>query len=210
MEIGTSTGPWGQAPLDWPQLADGEHVAWRGKPVRSRYTTKDAKLTLSGIPVAVFMTFWMALALRIPKKGSPDDLFAWIFPLFGLLFVLQALYMLVGHYLKNWLEWQNVAYAVTNKRVVARRGLWQVSESSRLHSDIPMELKIRGDGTVGDIVFESPQHRKAADIGFFQRMEGGFFAKSPGQFGLFAIEQPQEVYRILISQASAARQSAKC
>jgi hypothetical protein len=121
-----------QARINWPAVYAGENVVWRGKPVRSKYATKDAKLTLGGIPVAVFMIFWMSMALRIPKK---DGAVAWLFPAFGLLFVLQALYLLVGHYLRNWLEWANIEYAVTNRRTVIRRGLWRVSEMSRPHSD---------------------------------------------------------------------------
>jgi hypothetical protein len=69
---------------------------------------KDAKLTLTGIPVAAFIAFWMSTALRIPKDGSPGGVIAWIFPAFGMIFVVQALYLLVGHYLRNWLEWKNV------------------------------------------------------------------------------------------------------
>ncbi|MGA8761255.1 MAG: hypothetical protein WB562_00040, partial [Candidatus Sulfotelmatobacter sp.] len=117
-----------QARMNWPALYAGESVAWRGKPVRSKYAVKDMKLTFAGIPVAIFMTFWMGMALRIPKKGGPEGVVAWLFPAFGMLFVLQALYLLVGHYLRNWLEWENVEYAVTSRRTVIRRGIWRVSE----------------------------------------------------------------------------------
>jgi hypothetical protein len=90
-----------QAQINWPALYPSESVVWRGKPLRSKYITKDAKMTLAGIPVGVFITFWMSMALKIPKNAG---LFAWLFPAFGMLFVLQALYLLVGHYFRNWLE----------------------------------------------------------------------------------------------------------
>jgi hypothetical protein len=144
-----------QAKMNWPALYRGEDVVWRGKPLRTRYTMKDAKLTLTGIPVAVFMAFWMSMVLRIPKKGGPEDLAAWLFPAFGMIFVLQALYLLVGHYLRNWLEWKNVEYAITNRRTVIRKGLWQTSELSRTHSDSPIEVRASKDDAVGDIIFQA-------------------------------------------------------
>ncbi len=106
--------------MNWPALYAGEDVVWRGKPLRSKYTMKDAKLTLTGIPVAVFIAFWMSMALRIPKEGSPGGVIAWLFPAFGMIFVLQALYLLAGHYLRNWLEWKYVEYAITGGRSFGR------------------------------------------------------------------------------------------
>lgn len=76
-----------QVQMNWPALYAGEDVVWRGKPVRSKYTMKDAKLTLTGVPVAVFIAFWMSMALKIPKKGSPAGV-EWLFPAFGMIFVL--------------------------------------------------------------------------------------------------------------------------
>ena len=115
-----------QAQMNWPALSTGESVAWRGKPVRLKYIMKDRKLTLTGIPVAVFITFWMSMALRIPRKGGSENIMAWLFPAFGMIFVLQALYLLGGHYVRNWVEWNNVEYAVTNRRTVIRRGVWRI------------------------------------------------------------------------------------
>ena len=72
-----------QALINWPALYPGESVVWRGKPIRSKYTTKDAKMTLAGVPVGIFITFWMSMALKIPKNAG---LMAWLFPAFGILF----------------------------------------------------------------------------------------------------------------------------
>ena len=138
--------------MNWPAVYAGENVVWRGRPLRPKYTTKDAKLTLGGIPVAVFITFWMSMAVRIPRKAG---LVAWLFPAFGMIFVLQALYLLVGHYVRNWLEWRNIEYAVTSRRTIIRRGIWRVSEMSRPHSDAPIEVRASGDGAVGHVIFRS-------------------------------------------------------
>lgn len=188
-----------QARINWPAVYAGENVVWRGKPLRSKYTTKDAKLTLGGIPVGVFMAFWMSMALRIPKK---DGLVARLFPAFGMLFVLQALYLLVGHYLRNWLEWNNIEYAITNRRTIIRRGLWRVSEVSRLHSDSPIEVRSSADGGVGSVIF---QGIKPSINRFSQQISSMFNPElRTGEFGLYTLENPGNVYRTILSQTSAA------
>jgi hypothetical protein len=190
-----------QVALNWPFLSPGETVVWRGKPVRSKYTRKDAKQTLAGIPVAVFITFWMWMAIRIPRKGGSEGVMAWFFPAFGMLFVFQALYLVLGHYYRNWLEWQNVEYAVTNRRTVVRRGLWRIREVSRPHSDAPIEVKSHDEGRVGDIIFESTL--KPNVRGFGQQIQAMFNPElRTGEFGLYAIENPGDVYRMILSQAN--------
>jgi hypothetical protein len=191
-----------QAQINWPVLSAGENVVWRGKPVRSQYMMKDRKLTLTAIPLGVFITFWMSMALRIPKKGGPENIMAWLFPAFGMLFVLQALYFLVGHYLRNWLEWKNVEYAVTNRRTVVRRGLWRVFEVSRPHSGSPIEVRAGADGAVGDIKFQALG--KPAVTGLKQQLESIFNPdRRTGEFVLSAVQNPNDVYRTILTQASA-------
>jgi len=197
-----------QAQMNWPALSAGESVVWRGKPIRSKYMMKDMKLTLTGVPVAVFITFWMSMALRIPKKGGPENVMAWLFPLFGMLFVLQALYLLAGHYLRNWLEWKNVEYAVTNRRTVIRRGVWRVLEVSRPHSDSPIEVRAGTDGTIGDVIFQARGRFNMNDLK--QQLNSMFNPElRKGEFGLYAVENPGDVYRIILAQSSGTINSAK-
>jgi len=193
-----------QAQIAWPALYPGESVVWRGKPIRSKYTTKDAKMTLAGIPVGIFITFWMSMALKIPKKAG---LMAWLFPAFGMLFVLQALYFLVGHYFRNWVEWKNVEYAVTSRRTIIRRGFWRVSEVSRPHSDSPVEVRASSDGAVGAVIF----HGDKPNLNGFGQQIGSMFNPQlkTGEFGLYALENPGNVYRIILAETSAAPKGAK-
>lgn len=165
---------------------------------------KDAKLTL-GIPVAVFITFWMSMALRIPKKAG---LVVWFFPAFGMLFVLQALYLLVGHYLRNWLEWQNIEYAVTSRRTIIRRGLWRVSEMSRPHSDSPIEVRASADGAVGDIIFRA---QGTPGVNGLTKQINSMFNPElrTGEFGLYGVENPSDVYRTILAQTAGAPNAAK-
>jgi len=161
--------------------------------------TKDKKLTLTGLPLAVFITFWMSMALRIPKSGGSENIMAWLFPVFGMLFVVQALYLLVGHYVRNWLEWNNVEYAVTNRRRVIRRGVRRILEVSRPHSDSPIEVRASADGAVGDVIFQARRKLNTNDLK--QQLNSMFnpeFRK--GEFGLYAVENPGDVYRTILAQ----------
>lgn len=191
--------------MNWPAVYAGENVVWRGRPRRSKYTTKDAKLTFGGIPVAVFITFWMSFALRIPKTAG---LVAWLFPAFGMIFVCQALYLLVGHYVRNWLEWRNIEYAVTSRRTIIRRGVWRVSEMSRPHSDAPIEVRASADGAVGDVIFQA--HGKLSVNGITKQLNSMFNPElRTGEFGLYALENPSGVYRMILAQTSALVDRAK-
>lgn len=190
-----------QAQMNWPALSTGESVVWRGKPVRARYTIKDMKQSLFGIPIAVFITFWMSMALRIPKKGGPEAIMAWLFPAFGMLFALQAFYLLVGHYLRNWLEWKNIEYAVTNRRTLVRRGVWRIFEVSRPHSDSPIEVRAGATGTVGDVIFQAQGRPKINGLG--QQINSMFNPElRTGEFGLYGVQNPGDVYRTILAQAS--------
>jgi hypothetical protein len=193
----------------WPIVASGEVVLWRGKPLRSAYTTKDAKQSLYGIPIAAFITFWMWGALQIPKKGKePGDfesVMPWVFVLFGSIFVLQALNLLFGHYIRNWLEWRNVQYAVTNRRAVVRKGLFSVSEISMPYAALrsSVELHTKPDG-VGDIIFERRQTDEKTS-NFAQAMQRAFNpADAAVSFAFYRIPMAAEVYRTLLSAISPA------
>jgi len=194
-----------QARMNWPAVYAGENVVWRGRPLRSKYTTKDAKLTFGGIPVAVFITFWMSFALRIPRKAG---LLAWLFPAFGMIFVFQALYLLVGHYVRNWLEWRNIEYAVTSRRTIIRRGIWRISEISRPHSDAPIEVRASPDGAVGDVIFQT--QGKLSVNGITKQLNSMFNPElRTGEVGLYGVENPADVYRTILAQTTGVVDRAK-
>jgi len=98
--------------------------------------------------------------------------------------------------------------AVTNRRTVVRRGVWRVSEASRPHSDSPIEVRTSADGAVGDIKFQALG--KLAITGRRQQLENMFNPDlRTGEFGLYAVENPSDVYRTILAQASAVANSVK-
>lgn len=195
--------------LSWPKLLPGESVVWRGKPVRGRYMIKDAKMTLVGLPIAVFISAWMWFAISIPKKSwppkGPDAAFDYLFPLFGLLFVAVALNQLVGHYIRNWLESGNAEYVVTNKRIIQRLGAFRTSEVSHPYSSQPIELRRRAGSEVGDIVIRATWTAAQPNQfgGSIQRMFNPQSASN--EYALYAVENAETVYRLIVEQAAKAQ-----
>jgi len=147
----------------------------------------------------------MSFALRIPRKAG---LLAWLFPAFGMIFVFQALYLLVGHYVRNWLEWRNIEYAVTSRRTIIRRGIWRISEISRPHSDAPIEVRASPDGAVGDVIFQT--QGKLSVNGITKQLNSMFNPElRTGEFGLYGVENPADVYRTILAQTTGVVDRAK-
>ena len=106
------------------------------------------------------------------------------------------------------MEWRNVEYAVTNRRTIVRRGVWRVFEVSRPHSDSPIQVRSSTDGTVGDVVFQA--RGKLTITGLKQQLESMFDPDlRTGEFGLYAVENPGDVYRTILAQTSAVPNSNK-
>ncbi|NIQ08768.1 MAG: hypothetical protein GWO23_03415, partial [Gammaproteobacteria bacterium] len=60
-------------------------------------------------------------------------------------FVLAGVYFSVGHLLQARLEWNNVSYAITNKRLLASRGVSKTHVESIPLSDVTyFKLRLHG------------------------------------------------------------------
>ena len=99
------------------QLDGGEKLLWSGSPRPSQAALSVLPATLMGVPFLGFACFWVTMALhgvsRMPRTAGP-----WfLFPLFGLPFVLVGLGMLLSP-LWAWLLARRTVYAVTDKRVL--------------------------------------------------------------------------------------------
>jgi hypothetical protein len=115
---------------------------------------------------------------------------------------------MVVPYVRNWLEWRNIEYAVTSRRTIIRRGVWRVSEMSRPHSDAPIQVRASADGAVGDVIFQA--HGKLSVNGITKQLNSMFNPElRTGEFGLYALENPFDVYRMILAQTSALVDRAK-
>jgi hypothetical protein len=75
------------------------------------------------------------------------------------------------------------------------------------HSDSPIELRASTDGLVGSVIF---QGSKPSLNRFGQQISSMFNPQvKTGEFGLYALENPGNVYRIILAQTSATPKGAK-
>lgn len=169
-------------------------------------------MTFQGVPIAVFIAFWMWGVLRVvPRKGKPfadfESTIPWLFIAFGMLFVLQAFYLLFGHYIRSWLEWKNVEYALTNQRMVFRSGWLKVHERSLPLNSLVEGFEVRKlrAGGVGDIVFQKPeQPKKPKHFGEIIQQMFNPELQNEG-LGFYAVEHVQDVYRLIATAATDVR-----
>lgn len=127
------------------ELADGEKLAWVGRPRAGRMILASVPMAIFGVFFGGFAVFWIAGASRV--GGA--------FGLFGLPFVAVGLALVASPIWAGW-KASRTCYAVTNRRaVILEPGGW---DGLRVRSYRPEDLGAmarnqRGDGS-GDLVFE--------------------------------------------------------
>lgn len=107
--------------MDWSaQLETGEEVRWEGRPAPRCFTFRNWRHSLFGMLLLVLAVWWQAVGLQLAAVyGSP--MIRWI----PLPFLLLGLYLSLGHVLLARYEWEGVFYAVTDRRVLAQRGIFR-------------------------------------------------------------------------------------
>jgi hypothetical protein len=207
--MSTPTIPQELAKLYWPNLLPNERLLWRGKPVRGAFIRRNPKFTLQSIPIALFISFWMwGVISFIPRKGKPfsdfESTIPWAFVAFGMLFVAQALYLLFGHYIRSWVEWKNIEYAVTNHRLVFRGGVLEVREWSLPLTSLGEGVEVRGlrPGDIGDVIFQRPEKGNEAK-GFPDLIKQIFNPERQNEgLGFYAVEHVHDIYRHILGAAA--------
>jgi len=143
-------------------LDPGERLLWSGAPKQGvRLRASDLFLIPFSLFFLGFALVWEFFALGIfnnsGQQSAPPpgfDLFAIIFPLFGVPFILVGLYMLVGRFFVDAHKRSRIAYAVTEKRLIFKTG----SRSRTIGLDAAEDMTVteKPDGS-GTIVFGSAQ-----------------------------------------------------
>jgi hypothetical protein len=109
----------------WPALQADEVLQWEGRPAPRCYTFRQWRHALFGVVLTVICGIWAALGVQqAAEQGWPW--LVWV----PLPFLGYALWLAVGQLMAARLEWGRVAYALTDRRVVVRRGLLTVREVS--------------------------------------------------------------------------------
>jgi hypothetical protein len=113
------------AEATWPLLQDGELLRWEGRPAPRCYTFRQWRHALFGLVLTAVCAVWAWLGMQqAVEQGWPW--LAWV----PLPFLAYALWLGCGQLFAARLEWSRVAYAITDRRLILRRGLWRLREAS--------------------------------------------------------------------------------
>lgn len=159
-----------QARID-RELRSDERIVWSSKPLGRTLALRSLPTVLFGIPWTLFSCFWVVMAAGGASKSG--SLFAYLFPLFGVPFVVLGLGMLTGPF---WAarSAKQTAYVLTNQRAITfTPSLFgnvtiRSFDAARMADLRRME---RADGS-GDLVFardfngDTDGRRRTIDVGF--------------------------------------------
>lgn len=135
------------------EMDSGEKLLWAGKP-KGGFLLRPSDVFM--IPFSIFWCgfaiFWMVGATDAlwADKRDPTP-FHYIFPLFGLPFVLMGLCMVFGRFFVDKAQREKTTYGVSSERVPIKSGLFSSTVKSlnlRTLSDITLKERTDGSGTV--------------------------------------------------------------
>ncbi|MEO8530083.1 MAG: hypothetical protein ABI459_02575 [Deltaproteobacteria bacterium] len=168
------------APEEWTAILDhDERLLWVGSPATGlRFTTKSLFGSAFGLFFLAFALFWTAgaatpLFMMATGQGVVEGprLFFYIFPLWGLPFILVGAYMTFGHYFYDASRRKRTRFALTTKRALITR--WTRKKRELLSYPITPETVIDyqpGDETTiyfaNKVTTDSDGDRHVEKIGF--------------------------------------------
>jgi hypothetical protein len=159
------------------ELQPGERVVWMDQPIPARLARASLGLVIFGVPWTAFAVFWTGAAATgvFSAKPSGAGKLFWLFPLFGLPFILIGVGLLSSPW---WMRKRaaRTAYVITDRRAILFEGGWRGSlnvrsfEPAALRGEL--QRKQHADGS-GDLVFvqnhyrDSDGDRRVTRVGFF-------------------------------------------
>jgi Bacterial PH domain len=184
------------------ELDPGEKLLWSGRPAQGiLFRSSDIFLIPFSLLWGGFAIFWELAALVATSRAGARAAgpVAYVFPLFGLPFVVVGLYLMVGRFLVDRAQRRNTVYGITDRRAIIRSGRFSRTTKS---------VNLR---TLSDITLtERPDPRGTITLGSTFGVYSWFQGTSwPGMATRLApcfdtIENAKEVYDILRRAQSAA------
>jgi hypothetical protein len=105
--------------MDWkPFLEDGETIQWEGRPAPRCFTFRHWGHALFGFFFLLVCVAWLFFGFQLADEFQRS----WI-PWLPVPFVVLGCYLAFGPLLKARLEWENVYYALTDRRLITLRGV---------------------------------------------------------------------------------------
>jgi hypothetical protein len=137
------------------ELSSGERLLWSGRPPQGMMLRKsDVFMIPFSLMWGGFAIFWELMVLshlRGNGGGDSQTVVRFVFPLFGLPFVLIGLYIIFGRFFVDKKLREKTFYGVTNQRIIIKSGLFTRSTKSlnlRTLSDLSLTEKPDGSGTI--------------------------------------------------------------
>lgn len=122
-------------------LQEGESIAWQAKPAPRCYTFRHWRHSIFGLVFLAICSYWQVLGVAMAKEYETVWL-AWL----PLPFIVIGVYFAMGHLVQSRLEWSNVDYLITNRRVIVRRGLVQLTEHALELAEVTyFSLQMQGE-----------------------------------------------------------------
>lgn len=104
----------------WP-LAQGETLVWQGRPAPRCYTFRHWKLVLAGTALFIACSFWLMLALELEDTVEYSNLLV----LMAAPLVVCSFLLGPGQLILSRWRWENIFYALSDRQVLIRGGLFQ-------------------------------------------------------------------------------------
>lgn len=137
-------------------LAADEPILWQGRPAPRGYTFRNWRHALFGFVLTIPCLIWLLAGIEIAGAGGPAWA-AWA----PLPFALGSLYLAFGQIFLARLEWERVYYAVTDRTLYLRCGLFRPRLRTLPRSAVtqvrqknlgPNLATIRFDGQDGEVL----------------------------------------------------------
>ncbi len=107
--------------MDWKSyLNEGEELRWEGRPAPRTFIFRNWIHSVFGILLLLISAYWLTVGVQLAAVYHWPWL-AWI----PIPFLLVGFYLGVGHLLLARREWEYVFYAVTDRRLLAQKGLFR-------------------------------------------------------------------------------------
>lgn len=171
------------------ELKANEKTIWAGQPDPNEMMKQAFKSYFIFIPMTLFVLFWMygASGFKMPTFNFENgfDLLSIVFPLFGLPFLMVAVWGLTS---PVWAKRKaaNTVYAITNQRLLSLN----FDKATKVESYYPKDVKQlerteKADGS-GDLLLAKNEYRDS---------EGDLHRET--QIGFYAVKDVKNVERIV-------------
>lgn len=145
-----------ELPIDQQQmvereLRDGEDLLWVGKPKPKWFRNGTLGQFLFAIPWTCFAVFWVFSAAQIGGGFGGGNWIGFVFPLFGVPFILIGLGLLSAPFWDLLLQKRTV-YAMTNQRAFVFSGIRSVKIETYEREDLTGSSRTMHSNGTGDVV----------------------------------------------------------